>query len=289
MEAIHVLQNAKEENNIRRKKGSIPNILFVGVISIFTAFLTGFILFAITMVLMKGLPNFWSSIQTAEVQFALKLSLFTSIVSTLLCGLFALPISYGIARLNFKGKQIVNMILGIPMSLPPIVSGVALLLLFGNTSLGHMFANWGLKFVFTVKGIILAQFFVNVPYMIRILKSTIEDIDPRIEYVSRTLGCSQVQAFLKITVPLAVNGWIASIIITWAKALGEFGAVVMIAGATRMKTETLPISLYLNMSCGELDLAMTSAAILIVISILSLLIFELLGMRSKKGKKHAAY
>jgi len=170
-----------------------------------------------------------------------------------------------------------NTILDIPLALPPVVSGVSLLLLFGTTEFGKTLALHGLKFVFTTWGIVLAQFFVNVPYMIRVLKSTIADINPRFEFVGRILGCSQLQAFFKITLPLAKNGLIAGIVITWARALGEFGAALMLAGATRMKTETLPVSLFLNMSTGDLKLAMAAATILIIVSVVSLFIFELLG------------
>lgn len=265
------------ETTQESKKRDYKNTIFTATVSIFIATLTGFIILAIAMILMKGLPNLWSSLMTPEIRFSIKLSLITSILSTLLCILFSVPIAYGVVRSNFKGKEIVNTILDIPMALPPIVSGVALLLLFGNTPLGHFLESIGLKFVFTIKGIILAQFFVNVPYMLRVLKSTISDIDPRIEYVSRTLGCTKIQSFIKITLPLAKNGLIASIVITWARALGEFGAALMIAGATRLKTETLPISLFLNMSTGDLKLAMASATILIIISMISLLAFEILG------------
>jgi molybdate transport system permease protein len=258
-------------------KSKFSNIIFTAIISIFTALLIGFIVAAIGMILMKGVPNLGESLKTKEIIFSIKLSLFTSFISTLLCIIVAIPVSYGVIRTNFFGKRIVNAILDIPLALPPVVSGVALLLLFGNTEFGHFLASIGFKFTFTVSGIILAQFFVNVPYMMRILKSTIADIDPRIEFVSRTLGCNKIQSFFKVTLPLAKNGLIASIVITWARSLGEFGAALMLAGATRMKTETLPVSLYLNMSCGDLKLGLAAASILIIISIFSLLIFETLG------------
>jgi len=166
------------------------------------------------------------------------------------------------------------------MALPPIVSGVALLLLFGTTSFGNFLADNGLKFVFTIKGIILAQFFVNIPYILRILKSTFKDIDPRLEFVSRTLGYNSLQTFFKVTLPLAKNGLIAGLVITWARALGEFGAALMLAGATRMRTETLPISLFLNMSSGDLKLGLAAATMIIFISLVSLLIFEFMGVNN---------
>ncbi len=271
MEQIKVSEKIQKHN-----KKIYSNIIFITFISISTAFLTGLIALSIFMILMKGFPNLWTCLSSPEIKFALKLSLFTSISSTFLCVLFAVPISYTLVRLDFKGKKAINAILSIPISLPPIVSGVALLILLGNTAFGHFLSDLGLKFIFTTRGIIFAQFFVNVPYMIRILKATFSDIDPRMEYVARTLGCNQIQSFLNVTLPLAKNGLIASIVITWARALGEFGSVLMIAGATRMKTETLPASIFLNISCGDLGLAMSSATILIVISLASLLIFEIL-------------
>ncbi|WMJ79737.1 ABC transporter permease [Clostridium sp. MB40-C1] len=264
---------------MRKKLNNSCNIIFVGIISVLTAFLLGLILSSIGIVLIKGLPNLKTSFESPEIRFALRLSIYTSIISTSFCILFAVPIAYCLVRFDFWGKRIVNTIIDIPMALPPNVAGISLLIFFSSTAFGEYLEGLGLSFVFTQKGIILAQFFINVPYMIRILKSTIGDIDPRIEFVSRTLGCSRAQSFFKVTLPLAKNGLTASIVITWARALGAFGAVLMIAGATRMKTETLPVSLYLNLSCGDLEAALSVATILIIISVLSLVIFELLGSK----------
>lgn len=261
-------------------KGKYSNILFKAVVTIFTVLLMIFIVVAILMVFIKGIPNLKSSFQTPEIRFALKLSLFTSFVSTSLCLIFAVPIGYGLARFHFRGEKIINAVFNIPMALPPIVAGIALLILFGNTGFGRFLESLGLEFVFTVKGIILVQFFINVPYTIRIVKSTIQEIDPRVEFISRTLGCTSLSSFMNVTLPLAKNGIFSSIVITWARALGDFGAVLMIAGATRMKTETLPTSIYLNMSCGDLNTSLSAASILIMISLLSLFVFELL-----EGKK----
>lgn len=262
---------------MKKRINNSCNIIFIGIISIITAFLLGLIISAIAIVVIKGLPNLKNSLESPEIIFALKLSIYTSIISTLFCILFAVPISYFLVRFDFRGKKVISTMIDIPMALPPNVAGISLLILFSSTAFGQYLDNVGLGFIFTQKGIILAQFFINVPYMIRILKSTIGDIDPRLEFVSRTLGCSRAQSFFKITLPLAKNGLIASIVITWARALGAFGAVLMIAGATRMKTETLPVSLYLNLSCGDLEGALSVATILMAISVLSLIIFEILG------------
>ncbi|MCK4811540.1 MAG: ABC transporter permease subunit, partial [Methanosarcinales archaeon] len=118
---------------------------------------------------------------------------------------------------------------------------------------------------------------VNISFMLRIMRSTFEGISPRYEYVAQTLGCNPMQAFLQTTLPMSKNGLMAGGIITWSKGIGEFGAALMLAGATRLKTETLPISLFLNMSSNDLDLAIAAATILIVISVASLYIFERYG------------
>lgn len=261
---------------MRGKFNKKKNKVFLSIITLSVLILTLFIISALTLILIRGLPKLKDSLFIREIQFPLKLSLITASISTSLCILFAVPTAYGLSRFDFPGKKIINIILDIPMSLPPIVSGVALLLFFGNTAFGRFLTENGLRFVFTVRGIIVAQFFINIPFILRVLRSTFLEIDPKLEFVSRTLGFNQFKTFFKVTLPLAKNGLIAGIVITWARALGEFGATLMLAGATRMKTETLPISLFLNMSTGDLDLAFSSASVIIIISLISLFIFELL-------------
>jgi len=238
---------------LRQTRSRGQNALFTSIIIASMVFVVGLIIVAISMILIRGGPNILKSIGTREIQFAIKLSFATSLVSTALCIIVAVPVAYGLSRLNFPGKRFAAIVLDVPIALPPIVSGVALLLLFGTTSFGKTLADWGLEVVFTPLGIVLAQFFVNIPYMIKVLQSTIDDIDPRMEFVARTLGCTRLQAFVKVTLPLARNGLVAGIVITWARGLGEFGAALMLAGATRLRTETLPVSLFLNMSVGSLS------------------------------------
>ncbi|MDD3168954.1 MAG: ABC transporter permease [Eubacteriales bacterium] len=254
----------------------ISNSIFRCIIYVIVFILFIFMLSALANIIWKGVGGLVQSIASQEIQFAIRLSLLTSVTSTLICLVFALPVAYGLERFKIPGRKLINVILNIPLALPPLVSGVALLLLFASTPFGAKLAEHGLRFVFSVNGIILAQFFIITPYMVRVLKSTFADIDPRLEFVARTLGCSQWQAFYKITLPIAKNGIIAGLVISWSRAIGEFGCALMIAGATRMVTETLPVALYLNMSIGNLEMAMASATCLIIISIISLFIFEIL-------------
>lgn len=255
------------------------NKLFRFAIVFVVLVLFGFVFLTLANVVWKGLEVLLQSIKSSEIQFAIRLSLLTSVTSTMICIFFALPVAYGLVRFKIPGHKLINVVLDIPMSLPPLVSGVALLIFFGTTEFGNSLAEHGLNFIFSVKGIILSQFYIITPYMIRVLKSTISDINPRLEFVARTLGCSQWQAFYKITLPLAKNGIISSLVISWSRAIGEFGCSLMVAGATRMVTETLPVALYLNMSIGNLDMAMASATWLIIISAISLFIFEIIGIK----------
>ena len=239
--------------------------------------LTIFILSLVTCVVTHTNPQvLWASIASKEIRFAIELSFFTAIISTLMCIAVSIPASYSLARYEFFGKTLVSTIIDLPLALPPLVAGVALLLFF-KTPFGDYLADAGLNFIFTPLGIIIAQFTVNISFMLRIMRSTFEGIGPRYEYVAQTLGCTQTQAFLQTTLPMSKNGLLAGGIITWSKGIGEFGAALMLAGATRMKTETLPISVYLNISCGDLDLAIAAATILIFISFVSLYLFERRG------------
>ncbi|KUK44595.1 MAG: ABC transporter permease [Methanothrix sp.] len=243
----------------------------IGVSLLLSAFISAVLL----LVLSRSPPEtFIASIFSEEIRFAIVLSIKTSIASTALCILVAVPAAYALARYDFFGKRAASTLLDMPLALPPLVAGVGLLLFFGTSPLGRGLSEAGLVFVFTPLGIVIAQFFVNVPFMLRVMRSTFEGISPRYEHVARTLGCTDFQAIMRVTLPMASNGLLAGSVITWSKAVGEFGAVLMLAGATRMRTETLPTSLFLNMSCGKLDEAISAASILILISVVSLYVFE---------------
>ncbi|MCK9312705.1 MAG: ABC transporter permease [Methanocorpusculum sp.] len=214
-----------------------------------------------------------------EIWYAIRLSVITAVISTLLCLIIAVPVAYSMVRFKFFGKQWVNVLLNLPLSLPPLVAGVALLIFLSpaTSPAGQFLSSMGIYVVYTSAAIVIAQVFVNAPYMVRIARSTFSMISPRYEHVARTLGCSEVGAFRKITLPMAKNGLIGGLVITWSKAMGEFGAVLMLAGAISMKTETLPIALFLNMSTGDLDMAIAAALILLIISGTALILFEYFG------------
>jgi len=253
----------------------LKGLRFKHYTSIFVILVILFILSTIGCIFARlDLDALKANLTSREILFAITLSIWTSTLSTFACIVIATPVAYSLARLNFRGKNLVNTIVDLPMSLPPLVAGVGLLLLFGTTDFGKFLSSFGIQFVFTIWGIILAQFFVNLPLSIRILRATFIGIDPRYEHVAKTLGCTGFGSFLRITMPMAEQGILASITLTWSRAIGEFGATLMLAGAMRLETETLPISIYLNMSCGDMQLAIAAAIILIFISFISLYICE---------------
>lgn len=245
----------------------------------FSLALTGIIFLVISVILIalvtwSPLPVLVASLSNPEIQFAILLSVVTGIVSTAFCLAGAIPVAYALARYQFPGKRVANLVLTIPLTLPPLVAGIALLLFFGTTPWGRALESAGFAVIFTPLGIIVAEVFVNLPYMIRILRSAFSAVNPRFENVAKTLGCTDTSAFFQVTLPMARHGLLAGTVITWSKAMGEFGAVLMLAGATTMRTETLPIALYLNISGGDLDLAVAAATLLILISLITLCTVE---------------
>lgn len=216
----------------------------------------------------------WENLWTEEMRFSLFLSITTGAVSTVLVMGVALPIGYTLSRFDFAFKGCVKTILDLPVAFPELVLGLCLLLLFGNTFVGRMIQGLGLNFVFTRQGIVVAQFFTALPYAVRMMKSTFDYIDPKLEFVSRTLGYSQRETFFNVSLPLAKNGIIASTVISFARCIGAFGTVLILAGGTRMKTDVLPTALYLNLSYGNMDMALTFGIVLTVVSFIAIYIFE---------------
>lgn len=238
-----------------------------------------FVIISVTLlglILYSPLPVLAASLGNPEIQFAIVLSITTSVISTFICIVIALPVAYALARYSFFGKRVATLVMTLPLTLPPLVAGIALLLFFGTTPLGKSLESAGFAVIFTPLGIVVAQVFVNLSYMVRIMRSAFASINPRFEHVAKTLGCTEAGAFFQVTLPMARHGLLAGTVVTCSKAMGEFGAVLMLAGATTMRTETLPIALYLNISTGDVDLAVAAATILILISLTALCCIEYL-------------
>jgi molybdate transport system permease protein len=247
----------------------------ISALAILVVFFVGIILSLLTYTNWK---TFWAALISKEIVFAIELSLITATIATIISMLIAIPVAYAISKANFFGKDIIDSLLDLPIVISPIALGAALLVFFG-TPLGTAINN-NVRFVFAVPGIILAQITVISALAIRLLKSTFDSIDQRYEQVGRTLGCSKPEAFFKIVMPMAKDGLISSCILTWARAVGEFGATVTLAGATAMKTETLPIAIFLGLASANIEKAVAVIFILVIIAIVALLIMrKLIGRR----------
>ncbi|HZJ85027.1 MAG TPA: ABC transporter permease [Syntrophomonadaceae bacterium] len=207
----------------------------------------------------------------AEFRYAIKFTLLTSITATIFAVIVALPCGYILSRYDMPGKVILDTLVDIPIILPPLVSGIALLIFFGPV-FGDSLAKIGVNVVFSKLGVVVAQWFVATPYAIRTFQQAFNSIDPRMEKVAKTLGYSPTQVFLKVTIPLAKMALIGGVMMSWARALGEFGATAMLAGITRMKTETLSVAIFLNMSIGDMDFAIATAVVMLCLALL-LLVF----------------
>jgi molybdate transport system permease protein len=220
--------------------------------------------------------GFREQLSSPDILFAVKLSLGTATVSALLALAVALPAAYLLSRQQFPGKRLLDTFLDLPMVLTPIALGTLILMAL-NTGPGAMLDRLGLTIPYTLLGVIVAQFTVVVAMAVRMLKASFDEVSPRYEKVARTLGCSAVGAFFRVSLPMARSGIIAAFVLTWARAIGEFGATVMVAGTARGKTATLPTSIYLAMASADLGRAVVLISLLMIVSFLVLFTLRLVS------------
>ncbi|WP_243119775.1 ABC transporter permease [Pelotomaculum propionicicum] len=239
-----------------------------------------FVLFTVFMIiLISGLlfygewAAFLSVIRNPEFRFAVVFTLWTSLIAIALAAVVAIPSGFILSRYNFPGKVLVDTLLDMPIVLPPLVSGLALLILFGPI-LGNALVSLGLDVVFSARGVVVAQWFIATPFAVKTFKQAFDAIDPRLENVARTLGYSPAEVFLRVTMPLARGGILGGLTMAWSRALGEFGATAMLAGITRMKTETLSVAIFLNMTIGDMEFAIATAVIMLLVALVLMSFFK---------------
>ncbi|MDE1942187.1 MAG: molybdate ABC transporter permease subunit [Betaproteobacteria bacterium] len=199
---------------------------------------------------------------------AARLSLLVSLSATVLIGLAGLGLAYLLASREFRGKHVLDALISVPLVLPPTVVGYYLVLLFGREGwLGApLYRLTGWSAVFTWQGAALAAFVVALPLMVRVSRAAIQSVDRDLIQISATLGKSEWETAWHVVLPLARQGILAGLLLSFARALGEFGATLMIAGNIPGKTSTLPLSIYTAFQNGDDTLAQTLALLLTVIS-----------------------
>ena len=201
-----------------------------------------------------------------QVVLAIWLSLSTASISTLLAVLGGTPLALLMARRRFRGRQIVDALIDAPMVLPPAVAGVGLLLAFGRRGLiGSWLEPLGITLSFTPAAVVLAQLFVAAPFYIRSASTGFAAVEREIEQAAELDGASGWQSFWHVTAPLSGGALLGGAVMTWARALGEFGATIIFAGNLPGRTQTMPLAIYLGFEL-DLDVALTLAVILLIVS-----------------------
>jgi molybdate transport system permease protein len=209
---------------------------------------------------------FIGTLVSERILFSIRLSLMTATIAALLSVGIAIPSAYALSRYKFIGKEIIDIFLELPMVVSPAALGAIILIFFYNP-LGNWVQEHIIRFVFAVPGIIMAQFITTAGIATRMLKAAMDEIPKKYEDVACSLGASPLRAFFTITLPLCKRGIIASGILTWAKALGEFGATITVAGTMAMRTETLPTAIYLKLSTADIKGTVVLIFILIAIGL----------------------
>lgn len=218
---------------------------------------------------------------------SIKLTFLTCTMSAILAILIAIPISYFLSRYRFWGKSLIDAILDIPVILPPLVIGLSLLILFNNfppRSLGWDVATiesivyriTGMHVTNTELAVVVAQFTVATAFAVRTMKASFDQIDSRSEQVAMTLGASRGRAFFDVILPRASKGVVASGTLAWARALGEFGPILVFAGTTKGKVDVLSTAIYLEINTGNVEGAVAISLLMIVLALVAIVIVRVL-------------
>ncbi|MGV9254757.1 ABC transporter permease [Streptomyces sp. NPDC003697] len=208
---------------------------------------------------------------------ALRLSLVTATAATAISLVLGVPLAWLLARTDFPGRRLVRALVTLPLVLPPVVGGVALLLALGRNGVaGQWLDKWfGITLPFTTAGVVVAEAFVAMPFLVISVEGTLRAADPRFEEAAMTLGASRFTAFRRVTLPLVAPGVAAGAVLAWARALGEFGATITFAGNFPGRTQTMPLAVYLALQNDP------AAAIALSLVLLAVSIAVLAGLRDR--------
>ncbi|MFG0255554.1 MAG: ABC transporter permease [Rhodopirellula sp. JB053] len=266
------------------RRSDVPFFLWMGGIS--SCFLLLVVLLIAADLAFTSVADFREVLSKPEIRASIRLTMLSCSVSAILSLLVAIPLGYLLSRFRFRGLFLIDTLVDIPIVLPPLVLGLSLLILFhlpiGRN--GWELEAWlsndvGFPVTYRWPAVVLAQFIVACAFAVRTMGVTFDQINPRAEDVARTLGCTRMQAFLHVALPQSGRGMIAALTIAWARSLGEFGPILVFAGATRMRTEVLSTSVFLEMSVGDLNSAVAVSLLMVAIAMAVLFALRALGTR----------
>lgn len=234
-----------------------------------------FLILPLVALLLRIQPAaFVAHLANQQVVQAIHLSLWTTAISTLCTLLFGTPLAYWLARHRFRGRQLLDTLLDLPMVLPPAVAGIALLVAFGRRGLvGASLNELGITLAFTQTAVVLAQLFVAAPFYVKAAIAGFGAVDQDLEQAAALDGASGWGIFRYITVPLAWPTLFGGAVMTWARALGEFGATIIFAGNFPGRTQTMPLAIYIGFEL-DLNVALTLAVILLATSFFVLFVVK---------------
>ncbi|GLW23773.1 molybdate ABC transporter permease subunit [Microbispora triticiradicis] len=202
---------------------------------------------------------------------ALRLSLVTATVATVICLLLGVPLAWLLARTDLPGRRLLRALVTVPLVLPPVVGGVALLLVLGRRGLAGrwLYDAFGVSLPFTTTGVVLAEAFVAMPFLVIAVEGALRAADQRYEEAAATLGASRWTVFRRVTLPMIAPGVMAGAVLCWARALGEFGATITFAGNFPGRTQTMPLAVYLALETDP-DAAIVLSLVLLAVSVIVL-------------------
>lgn len=223
---------------------------------------------------------FKETFTSPRILFSVRISILAATLSSVMALALAIPAAYALSRYRFPGRTAADLLLEIPLIVSPAALG-AMLLIFFNNPLGAWIQSRTIYFVFAFAGIVLAQFTTILGIATRAMKTTFDEVPESLEMVARSLGASPLRVFFTVTLPLARRGILAAFVLSWAKAIGEFGATIMVAGSMAMRTETLPIAIYLRLASADIEGTVALIILLMSIGLLCLFIAHRL-LREKR-------
>lgn len=264
----------------RHTDSDVPFVLGLGVIAfLYVGLIVAMVVADATYTNAQKLAQ---TLGTPEIRYAIKLSLISCSIASILSLWIAVPTGYLMSRHRFPGRGLLDAILDIPIVLPPLIVGLSLLILF-QTPPGRLLQTV-IPVTYGIPAVIIAQFAVACAFAVRTMRVTFDQISPRSEQVALTLGCNRRQAFWLVALPEARRGMLTAVTLAWARSLGEFGPILVFAGATRMHTEVLSTSVFLELSIGNLEAAVAVSLVMILAAVVVLLLVRFFGSDSAFGK-----